>query len=58
MGKRDYAWKEPKKTKRAAKKTKPISELSPQVEGRGNQEGQKRANGCRITGGSIFRTLP
>ena len=41
MGKRDYAWKEPKKTKRAAKKTKPMSELSPQVEAEVIKKGKK-----------------
>jgi len=32
MGKRDYRWREPKKTKKKAKKTKTLSELMPQAE--------------------------
>ncbi|MCK4387503.1 MAG: hypothetical protein KAW00_01910 [Dehalococcoidia bacterium] len=32
MGKRDYSWREPKKPKKAAKKTKIASELMPPTE--------------------------
>lgn len=32
MGRRDYRHREPKKPKKGAQKTKPISELVPQVE--------------------------
>jgi hypothetical protein len=32
MGRRDFRWREPKKPKKGAKKTKAISELLPQVE--------------------------
>ncbi|GAI45685.1 unnamed protein product [marine sediment metagenome] len=32
MGKRDYSWKEPKKPKKGAKKTKIASELMPPTE--------------------------
>jgi len=32
MGRRDYRRREPKKPKKGAQKTKPISELVPQVE--------------------------
>ena len=32
MGKRDYRWRESKKTKKSAKKTKAISELMPPTE--------------------------
>lgn len=32
MGKRDYSWREPKKRKKGAKKTKIASELMPPTE--------------------------
>jgi len=32
MGKRDYRWRESKKPKKGEKKTKPLSELMPQVD--------------------------